>query len=447
MKYVLMAMLVLPILYKCKMQDKWYLYLTFAFYGILPDACAIELSSSLPLITVTRLLILLLFGATLIRKKWMISFRLPLIVAGYFAVNVLVSIVNLRYGKGELNYIFILLFEELLLFLLVFNLIDTREEFERCLDFMIMGAVLLSVTAVFQTVLHYDIATAFNWVASRSEVVIQDRMGMTRAYATFNALSYATYCAFMALIIWYRYEVTKKQVYIVAFLMNFLALLLTMSRSSLLALGVVLILLLCLRRQEVIRPFVPYIPLGLLGIAALIVVKPSVFAALAETLKSALNTLGTHYELDSNFGANATNGTYSRMRQWTSFIYMLRDGNWLFGYGYNGFALGRAHYYSEFKHAWHVARELDVGFVAFMIQGGLLGIGSYVVFLGESFLHSLRYRTRKYFSFYNMTALAMIMIALLEFATSFAVRHLEWLFFALVFTYRLKIAPQESQQK
>ncbi len=443
MKYIIMAMLILPIVYWACRENKWYLYLTFALYGILPDACAIELSSSLPLVTVTRLLILLLLAAVIVRRDLLIALHIPLVVAGYFGVNVIVSLVNLRYGKGELNYIFVLLFEELLLFILIYNLVDTREEFERCLDFMIMGAVVLSITAVFQSVLHYDIAEVLSFVETRSEVVIQDRMGMTRAFATFNALSYATYCAFMSLIIWYRYEVTKRQTYIVVFMLNFIALLLTMSRSSLLALGIVLVLLLCSRGRAFIRPFLPYIPVAVLGVAAIVVAKPSVISALVETLKSALNTLGANYELDSNFGANATNGTYSRMRQWTSFTYMLRDGNWFFGYGYNGFSLGRAHYYSEYLHAWHVATELDVGFVAFLIQGGILGLGSYVLFIGYVFVHSFINRSRSEFSFFNATVFAMILLALLEFATSFSVRHLEWLFFALFFTYMLKIAPAE----
>ena len=68
MKYLIIGILLLPIFFWAFQHKKWYLYLTFALYGILPDACAFEISTSLPLITVSRILIVILMIAVLSKK-------------------------------------------------------------------------------------------------------------------------------------------------------------------------------------------------------------------------------------------------------------------------------------------------------------------------------------------------------------------------------------------
>lgn len=55
------AMLFLPIIYLAMKQKKWYLYLTVAFFGILPEQFSVQLHENLPLISMTRVLIVVLF--------------------------------------------------------------------------------------------------------------------------------------------------------------------------------------------------------------------------------------------------------------------------------------------------------------------------------------------------------------------------------------------------
>lgn len=440
MKYLIIGILLLPIFFWAFQHKKWYLYLTFALYGILPDACAFEISTSLPLITVSRILIVILMIAVLSKKGRGISLSLPKTIVVYIISNIIISCVNLSYGIKEVNWIFILIFEQFLLVVLVYNLIDTGAEFYKCLDFMIAGCIVLAVIGVLQSIFDYDVATVLNWVTPRGVVKIENRMGMTRAYATFNALSYGCYCSFMSLLIWHRYEISKKHIYIVAFLINFLALLFTMSRSSLLSFGIIISVLILHKKKKFVMPFFRYIPLCLIGIIFILLIYPSILHALSETIKSIFNTLGLNFELSSEFGSNAFNGSYSRMRQWSVIIPMLMEGAFLFGYGYNGFENGLAHYYNFKLNQWHVAKELDVGFVAFLISSGLIGLISYIWLLIYIFITALKKeRNHKSKSFYNITLYVIPMLFFLEFTSSFSVRHLEWLYFSLFFVYFKKI--------
>lgn len=435
MKLLLICLIFAPIVYLAAKQKKWYLYLAFAFLGILPDRFAIEFSKSLPLLTFSRILILLLifYWVCFCNGK----LRMPKSLLAYACVNLLVSVINLRFGMGEVNRFVIVLMEQVLLVIAVAQLIQTREEFERCIDFMIMGCTALAVIGVMQTALNYDISTVLNITESRTDFLLSDRMGMTRASGTTNAINYGCYCAFMCLPILYRLEQTGKQRYAVAFLMNFVALLCTMSRSAWLCIGVVMLVLVLVRGKKVIRPFLPYIPLAAAACVAIVVMKPSLISALMETLRSTLNTFGANLSLSTDFGLNGSDPAYSRLVQWTAVEYMAMDGHLLLGHGYNSFIRGQLRYFYRQFGYWTKATTLDVGWVSVIGDNGLVGAVCLAAFLLYIWGYSFRKKGNKQsFDFYKMMVYLIPVFFLLNFMAAFLNEGTVWLVVGLFFAYR-----------
>ena len=103
MKLIILCALFAPIIYLSFRQKKWYLYLLFAFFGILPEQFSIRLHDSLPLLSATRILILIVMGFWLYKKWKTKKFQCPKSLLLYLIVNVIISLVNLRYGKDDIT--------------------------------------------------------------------------------------------------------------------------------------------------------------------------------------------------------------------------------------------------------------------------------------------------------------------------------------------------------
>lgn len=435
MKIILVLVIFIPIIYLALKQNKWYLYLSIALLGILPDTFAIELSEQLPLITGNRMILLVLFLIWLKKKPKGIT--LPYLVIPYFVINILISLINLRYGAGELNKIFIMVFEQFLLILIIKDLISDKREFYTCIDFLIMGCMVNCVIGIFQTVFSYDIATVFNLVAERTSSGLTDRMGIVRAAGTTNAIIFGCYLAFMSLFILYQYERTSKKIYLAALIIDLLTLVCTMSRSSWLALAAVVLLMIVVRKRYFFSKFWKYIPIVLIGIAAVAAVKPDAFDIIIEVGKSTLNSFGANLELSSEFGLNGSNGAYSRTVQWTAVQYMFENGGFWFGFGYNAFIRNMLHFFYQQFGRWTVAQTMDVGFVAVFGETGMFGFINYLCMLSGIMIYSFRRRgQRKSFNFYKTSVYAVVLYVLLNVASAFVAANAFWLFIALFFAYQ-----------
>ena len=68
---IALVVLMIPVLYKLLRERRWYMYLLFSLYPIMPDAFAIELSEKLPLLTFSRIILLvdIVIWIILDRKK------------------------------------------------------------------------------------------------------------------------------------------------------------------------------------------------------------------------------------------------------------------------------------------------------------------------------------------------------------------------------------------
>ncbi len=437
-KIVIVGALFIPIVFKALKYNKWYLYILFGFYSILPDTFAIELSASLPLITGSRILVLIICCIWVYNLKFRKREGIPKEILVYVLVEVCISIINLRQGFGEVNNIFITVVQQFMLVMAVKATVEEEEEVYNCIDFLIYGSVALGIISILQTVLKFDVTTVLNITQERVVENITDRMNRVRAFGVTNAISNGCYCAFMCLITMFMYEHRRRFRYIIFLVVNAVALLCTMTRSALLAFGITVVVMALVRNRYFIRTYAKYIVLALVGIIGIFILKPSIFDSVIEVFKSILNVLGFDFELSDDFGLNADNASNSRLMQWSAIYYMAKEGLLLFGYGYNAFLRGRLYYYFIQFEAWVKAPAVDTGFVAIATQGGVISLFNNLLLWTGIVVSSIRNRDRRHkaFDIYKLTIYIAFMYIIINVASAFANTELIWLYLAIFFSYR-----------
>lgn len=471
LKVLLLLILFAPALCFAFKQKKWYLYLACAFIGILPSQFAIELSPGLPLLTAERILILIMLGFWLCKKWKEKTFTFPIALLVYCGMNILISLLNLNFGiTGEIKRVCILLLEQVLLVIMLADLIGDREELENCIDSVILGCCALSVIGIMQTIFDFDMTTVLNLVDARSDTVLTQRMEMTRAFGTSNAIMFGCYCAFTSLLIYYRLDRTGKLWYSFAFALDIAALICTFSRSAWLCFAAAGCVLLLIRPRKLACSLWKGGVITVVLCLLLTCMNTGFAAAFTETGKSTLNTVLSvvniqlptvndpsetpdtpdptkpsqpqdpdeeifQFDLSEKFGLNANSAALSRFVEWTSLLYMFEEGHGFSGYGYDAFKEGRLHYFYPQFGFWIVAGTLDVGLLRIATEAGILGLVVYLSFLAFVFISAFRRRGEKGVLTFNKLLLYLIpMYLLLNFMAAFS--SLLWTLIGLFYAYK-----------
>lgn len=471
MKPILLSLFLLPIVYLAARQKKWYLYLLLAFWAVLPEQMAINLHDKLPLISVSRLLVVLVFGFWIYDRFKSKHLVLPISLSVFFGINLIISLVNFRYGFGEINRVFLLIFERVLPVIMIADMISTREEFDTGIDFVIMGATALAVIGIIQTAFNYDISTPLHWVKTMASITLSERMGLGRAFGTYNAISFGCYCAMVSIATIYRLYNTKKIRYSIALALILTALICTLTRSAWLCLLAILFFMLLFCRRKLIVRLFPSISILVALCVILCFVQPNLKNAFAETGKSTMNTVlnilpdhisssivsmltpsaddpevpaentdkevPNRFELDENFGLNGEDPSYSRMAQWTAIEYMANTDTLMFGLGYNALPEGRIHFFFDRWGAkWEATTFLDVGLVALIAECGLVGALSYTALLGFMLVYAFMKRDKtNRMDFYHIILYTIPLFLLLNFMASFMFEHMIWVYTAMFYAY------------
>lgn len=429
MKIAILMILFVPLIALCLKQEKWYLYLFVALYPILPERFAIEISSSLPLLTASRLLIILILVMSVIKGR--ISWNIPQKLTIYIVVSIMISLVNLLTNKSEINKIINVLLGQFFIIVVLRDVIETEEEIEKCIDFILLASVILAVIGILQSVAKIDVTTALELVEARSKTELTERMGMVRASATYNAITYGCYCSFMCILGIYKYANTKKLRYIVTFVINIIALCLTLSRSSIVPLAIVLLYIFIKHFKEYKKMIIVMVPFLCIGIASMFILTPSIVDTFKETIKSVMVTLGFDVEMSSNFGLNA-NASTSRLVQFSAIKHMFMEGGLLIGLGYQAFISGKIYYwYPQFGH-WTKATTLDVGVVGIVAESGIVGLLNWILFFGSIYLST---RKSGKFDFSMLMRYFIILYFVLNLLTSCANAEFFWIIICLYFAY------------
>ena len=490
MKIALLCLLFIPIIYLAVQQKKWYLCLFFAFWTVLPEQMAFEIHEKLPNISAGRLLVLLLFGFWLWDRWKAKRLQLPKSLLIFLGVNIIVSLVNFRFGFGEVNRMFILFFERVLPVIMIADMVKDREELDIYVDFLILGGSALAIIGIIQTVFKYDITTPLHWMETLSSITLSERMGLTRAFGTYNAISFGCYTALVSIVVIYRLynakALVRKLLYSLALALVMSAMICSLSRSAWLSLVAALFLVVLFTKGRVIPRSLIAMGMSLVLILTLMVFQPNLKNAFVETTKSTVNTIldvlpegvsstvvrvftpsknsnttaatgddetlqeedppATRFELDDEFGLNGEDPGYSRNAQWTAVKHMAMENNLLFGLGYNALPEGRIYFYFDrWGAVWEPTTFLDVGLVALIAEGGLVGAVSYLLLLGYILVCAFWKRDRKTpMDMYHMILYIIPLLLMLNYLAAFIFEDLVWLLTAMFYAYH-RISGNEKR--
>lgn len=393
----------------CKDKLGWDVILFFALYVISPSYCAIELSSRLPLITVSRVLLVTMLLMLVIRRSEdfyalrkgnvrQLNFGLTgdrflrwgMLI--YFILLVICDLALLPADFGEaLKAMFIVIAESYMLVWILTLVLDTREKLLTALQVLVVASAVTAVVATAGCVLDGNPFYYLNTVHREMLMASFYRLGMLRAEAGFgHPVFYGAFCAIITPINMYFVENSeqkwKKWLFSACLTMNIVGLVLSNSRGSMVAFGFLLILVTIARviKKEFKPFFLTYLPIGMAALAILIavsLVSPAGLAFLKGIAYSLINTVFPGaVSLDEigdssviSYGENAS-GMVSRYVQFTGILWTLAQKP-LFGFGSNAHMRGLISYLWE--GSWLQADTFDVGLVAIICQYGIVGLLGY----------------------------------------------------------------------
>ena len=421
-----------------KLPIGWDVILFFALYIIAPSYFAVEFHSSLPLITLSRALLVAMTVMLAIRNRNRIfplkklqwnslnsgltsckPLRWGLIL--YFALLLISDMALFPADKGEsLKAIFVLLVEEYFLIWLLTMILDTREKLLTALQVLAISSGCVALLSILGCI--FD-ANPFHWLNTVEREMLMTtyyRLGILRAEAGFgHPVYYGAFCAIMIPLIMYFLEHSparwQRRLYAFVLSLNLIGLLLSNSRGSLLAFACLLALVVFIRiiKKEFkafLRTYIPVLVITLLMLAVVVAVLPYGLYFLSETLKSLVSVIlpdlppSTESLLPTptdptipteplpEYGENAS-GTRSRLIQLSGILWTLQR-NPLFGLGSNAHVRGLISY--EFlEGVWLPNATFDMGLVAIVCQFGILGFIGYTALYGSFFFTTAAKKFRK----------------------------------------------------
>lgn len=398
----------------CKDKLGWDVILFFALYVISPSYCAIELSSRLPLITVSRAVLMIMLLMLLVRRREdffalrkgnirQLNFGLTgdkflrwgMLI--YFILLIICDIALLPADFGEaLKAMFVVIAESYMLVWILTLVLDTREKLLTALQVLVAASGVTALVATVGCILDGNPFYYLDTVHREMLMASFYRLGMLRAEAGFgHPVFYGAFCAIITPINMYFVENSdqkwEKRLFSACLTMNIVGLVLSNSRGSMVAFGFLLILVTIARviKKEFKPFFLTYLPIGIAALvilAAVSLISPAGLKFLQGIVYSLIDsffsgTVSPDEIGDSSvisYGENAS-GMVSRYVQFTGILWTLARKP-LFGFGSNAHVRGLISY--QLEGYWIPTDTFDVGLVAIICQYGIIGLLGYTALFG-----------------------------------------------------------------
>lgn len=421
---------------RTKFPIAWDVILFFSLYVVMPSYFALEFTQSLPLVTISRAVLVLMLVMLVIRKRGLLRQPKALIrqlnpglcvnpilrwgLVIYFVLIVAVNLMFVTQTSDALKSVVIVILEQYLLIWALTLLLDTRAKLDAAIKVLVISSGVTGLIAVISCMLEYNLFYLLNTVTRDSLMANYYRMGVLRAEAGFgHPVYYGAFCAVMLpFAIHYLEESDRKWksvVYSACIVLNIMGLFLSNSRGSMLACAVTAVVMIPLKFISGMtkKIFWRYIRAAAATIAALVL-----FSAISSTgigfldgvagsLVSIINpesgqlqtpSVSAPADIDTPEDTTATtptqpstqkpdygdnkNGVRSRLVQLTGVEWTLEHSPWI-GFGPNAHTRGLVRFqFHDQGGKWTVTKTLDMELVSLICQYGVIG------FLGFAVLYS-----------------------------------------------------------
>lgn len=419
----------------------WEAALFLALYPVLPDYFALELSGSLPMVTACRVLIVLLGVMLLVRQgKDLLNFRKNGLKAlnlqltespmlrfgflGYFLILLVVNATFLTETSESVKQLFVMVAEEYAVVWMLCLILNSRARIESAVKILVITSGVMAVFASLSCILDRNVFYVLNTVSRDMLMSDYYRLGMLRAAAGFgHPVYYGAYCAVIFPLAMYLVENTQNKrerlVYSLCLALDFVGLILSNSRGSMLALGCLGLLVfgLHLLGKKLKALFKTYLPIGALALVILVLVasfSPLGIQFLSRTAGSVMDSIQSLFPVATEppttdptdpdttdptdptdpdtteptepteppieYGENQ-DGVGSRLDQFSGITWTVVQEP-LFGFGPNCHVHGQMAY-MYYPGVWSHVRTFDVNVVYIIGQWGLLGLAGYLLLYGS----------------------------------------------------------------
>lgn len=399
---------------------KKYLYFIFPCILFLPDYYGIEISETLPIITISRIMILVFFVYSFSNRRRSINFSkinynsLPkeyFFLAGYFILRIISNLYYVTTYSQAAKTVMSIVIEQFLLLVAIYILSPTKAEIITTLKAVVWTSAVLFMIGVFES---YTYIRPFDslYTVSRSMLYSRDiRLGFLRATTTMVLPGlYGNMCILIIPMILYLYELTRSKKYLIVCALSILAIIHSGSRADILFLIAVIMYYFIFvlkgktRKVLFVRNFIT------IAISILIFISVASYKSeyckyyYITSGKAILNEFGFNFDLNkdapygvSGYGRNeignqgTIGGINSRKTQLSGITYVLNRSP-LFGLGQG--ALNRRDLMYYFFDHWIAVNAIDVGLVEVIAYEGLIGLVAHI-FLILSLLSYCKYFYQK----------------------------------------------------
>lgn len=354
-----------------------FLNLFFVFYLILPEYFAVELSSSIPLITVSRLILLLL--ALLLLQKEFVSFRVYFPFVLYAAIIISVNIYHLLETTETVKAIISIVLEEFLVFVLVNNLLQSARELIKGLDLIVKVSGIICILAVFEVLTGFQMFHLLNTVNRDMLQTSYERLGFLRAESAFgHPVYFAIYCVCIFPFALYFYENTHKKIYLGIAILNVIGVFCSGSRGGIVTFAVLVLFMLASKKDSIKIEYLKKILMLIPLFVAVCLVSPQIMEKITGLVKSIFAAFGAGYNVEG-FGQNAL-GMRSRTMQFTGLLWQKEHGALLMGFGPKSHTRGLISFINPVSGNWNVSTSIDIGYLAYIFHYGIVGTIGYFIF-------------------------------------------------------------------
>ncbi len=370
----------------------------------LPKYYGISISSSLPVLTVLRLMYVILYIYAFLNRRNNLNIlhtgaisKAYLFLAGYFVLRIIANLYYITTTGEAIKAIFEIIFEQLFFLIAIYMLSPTRHEIEIIIRIVVWSSFVMFIIGILES---FTLTNPFDNLYTVSKDMLNDhfmRLGLLRSTTTMALPGiYANMCVIVFPLILYLYNSTLKKRYLFVCLSDIFAIIHSGSRAGIFFFFFIVItyFLLVLKGAAKRKSFFKNSLLLLTAIAVIICtlsfISPYYRFFYEGSGKAVLNEVGFKFDInnsspnkDVTYGENRNYGSVSRLTQFTGIYYALRK-NPVFGLGARSTARGVLQYYSA--NHWHTSSYMDVGYVEIICNEGIVGMLGYI-FLIISFVY------------------------------------------------------------
>jgi hypothetical protein len=417
-----------------------FIYLFVFFYPILPEYFALDLGTNLPLLTVSRILLIILFVSCVFKGDKVLKKNKSLNIISIFNKNknfllyfILITISNIAHinENASLKNLILIILEQAMLLICLIKRVDLQNSLEKCLKCLVSGSLIMGIGGIIETVSGTNLFYSLSTASRELTMANYTRLSVTRAEATFgHPISFSVYLLLVIPFIMYFFELTKKMFFKFCLIISIVSIFATISRASILILSVYMIIMVSLKPKNERILYYRMFGLALLPIIFVAILFPSLTNLFSQIVFSVLNILGFSFEV-SDFGRNES-GSNSRIYQ-LQLVSQTISQKPLFGFGV-GYVYNNVMIVSNGNKYFKVT-SIDNEYLLALIEGGIVSLIGKITLYISTWLETKRTRKNDNLSKAFFFSFSMYFIAIFTVCELTSARML-WIVFSLFCCYK-----------